>query len=777
DIVNQLNWGRTLIESPDDMLRLAELNLRAGKKAKASTAYQPALRYFTMGTEILPEGSWDSHHTLTFALYLKRCECESLTTHFDEAEALLTHMLSHTASSLEQAEIYTIGIAQYTMISRHEEALEMGRDALKLFDIELPGHDVQTAAQREFEDVRFNLGERDIADLIDLPMMTDPEQQESIKLLMYLVPPSYVKLKNLALFTFITARAINITIKFGNTREMPFVYGIYGVILRTLFGEYDMGDEFGKLGIRLSEKLNDTAQKCRAVYIAANYLNHWRMPVASSVPLARQAFRYALESGELQMAGYTFNAILRTLTLKGEELGTLRQQVERAQQFATKTKNDYLRDLCTPWQQFIRNLQGRTHNTRTLNDRSFVEQQFLNGVGKVSATGGSFYTLKLQTLYLYDHYADALSLLTEAEQSFVSTICNLSVVDQNFYASLTFSALYPLTDVATQGTYREQLSARQQQMQRWAEDCPENFLHKYLLVEAEIARIEGRHWDALTFYRKAIEAARHHEFLRDDALANELLAKFWLAQGDEKLAGLYMIEAHYGYQLWGASGKVNDLEEKYPQLFVNRSEKARNRDSRVTTIHHTTETGNASGTALDFATVMKASHAISGEIVLDTLLTKLMTIVIENAGAQRGLLLLPHNGQWRIEAERDMHRQEPRILQSLPIAELHGSSESPLLSKAIVHYVIRTREALVLNNVCQQGNFMQDPYVQTHRPKSVLCLPLLNQGRLNGILYVENNLTPDAFSSGRVEVLTLLASQTAIALENARLYTTLEQQV
>ncbi|MCP4285868.1 MAG: hypothetical protein GY792_15670, partial [Gammaproteobacteria bacterium] len=201
DIVNQLNWGRTLIESPDDILRLAELNLHAGKRAKASTAYQPALRYFTIGTELLPEGSWDSHHTLTFTLHREWYECEYLTAHFDEAEALFTHILSHTASSLEQAEIYNIGIVQYTMISRDKEALEMGREALKLFGVELPEHNAQTAAQREFEDVRINLGARDIADLIDLPMMTDPEQQESIKLLMNLVPPSYVT-RDLVLFSF-----------------------------------------------------------------------------------------------------------------------------------------------------------------------------------------------------------------------------------------------------------------------------------------------------------------------------------------------------------------------------------------------------------------------------------------------------------------------------------------------------------------------------------------------------------------------------------------------
>ena len=244
DIVNQFNQGLSLIADPAEKLRLAELNLRAGRKAKMSTAHQPALEYFTTGTKLLPEESWESRHVLTFALYQERYECEYLTAHFDEAETLCARILSHTLSRREQAEIYNIGLVQYF---RYEEALEMGRDALKLLGIELPEHGVQTAAERELENVRINLGERRIADLVDLPMMMNPEKQQAVKLLMNLVPPSYTT-KKFALFTFITATAVNIAMKFGNTREMPFGYGTYGIILRTLFGEYDMGDEFGHRG-------------------------------------------------------------------------------------------------------------------------------------------------------------------------------------------------------------------------------------------------------------------------------------------------------------------------------------------------------------------------------------------------------------------------------------------------------------------------------------------------------------------------------------------------
>jgi len=652
------------------------------------------------------------------------------------------------------------------MLLRFEEALKMGRKALKLFGIDLPEQNVQAAAEQVVEENRNNLGKRNIADLVDLPMMTDPEKQQVVKLLMDLGTPSYLK-KNLALSTFLVAKAVNIAMTFGNTREMPFVYARYGVILRSLFGEYDMGDEFGKLGIQLSEKLNDAGQKCLVEFVTANFLNHWRMPVASSIPLARQAFRYGLESGKFLAAGYTFNVILRVLTLKGEELRTLCQQVEQAQQFATKTKHMYAHNLCTIWQQFIRNLQGRTRTTRTFSDHRFGEQHLLDGVGSVLAM--DFYTLKLQTLYLYEHYADALSLLTEAKQSFASTMCNVSVIDHNFYASLTFSALYPPADTETQGAYREQLGTRQQQMQRWAEDCPDNFLHKYLLVEAEIARIEGRQWEAVTLYRQAIEEARHHEFLRDETLGNELLAKFWLAQGDEKLASVYMTEAHYGYQLWGATGKVKDLEEKYLDLLAKRLEITEPLDSRHADLPSLKE--GYSDESLDFATTMKASHAIAGEIVLDSLLSKMMKIVIENAGAQTGYLILEKSGHWVIEAEGAIDSTDVKVLQSLSI------DQSDDVSTHIIHYVAHTQDRVVLHDATNEGNFTRDPHIVIRKPKSILCLPLLHRSKLSGILYLENNLTVGAFTPKRLEVLNVLSSQMAISIENATLYNDLEQRV
>jgi len=613
DIVNHLNAGRILFDHQEDRIRLAELNLQAGKKAKSSTAYHPALRYFTIGTELLPEDCWESHYELTFALYRERYECEYLTAYFEEAEELFTLILAHARTNIEKAEIYNIRIVQYAMITKNEEAIEMGRDVLKLFGMELPEHDVQIAAKKELEEIPGNLGERTIADLIHLPIMTDQNPKECIKLLTNLISPAHQSHPDLLSFT--SARMVNLALQSGTTQEVPFSYVTYGNTLGSGLGDYQTGYKFGKLGIQLSEQFNNAAQKCRAFTFFVNLVNHWRMPVKSNLPLARQAFQYGLESGELLYAGYAFFALINSRILKGDELGGVFEELEKAIQFVNRTKNKIAFYLLAGYRQLILNLQGRTTSTQTFNDHNFDEVRFLEDAKKSPTVICRFYVFKLQALYLYEQYVEALRMAREAETMRTYLRGLLPVVEYNFYSSLTLSALYPTSNEEEQQLYRKQLQTNQTQMKIWADNCPENFRHKYLLVEAEIARIEGRKWDAVEFCRKAIEEARKHEFIHNEALGNELMAKFWLDQGEEKLARVYMLEAHHGYQRWGAKGKVKDLEERYPQLFT--------RTHPIDTLTKTDTppyTESYLGETLDLSTVLKASHAISGEIVLEKLL-------------------------------------------------------------------------------------------------------------------------------------------------------------
>jgi class 3 adenylate cyclase/GAF domain-containing protein len=345
--------------------------------------------------------------------------------------------------------------------------------------------------------------------------------------------------------------------------------------------------------------------------------------------------------------------------------------------------------------------------------------------------------------------------------------------EQYLSYSLILGALYPIASSSQQKDYGEILKTNQQKMKIWADNCPENFLHKYLLVEAEIARISGKEIEAAwELYDRAIASARENGYIQNEALGNELAAKFWLGKGKEEIAQLYMKKAHYSYQLWGAKRKVEDLEEKYPQLLPKSS--AAKSITFTRTVPSSTSTSTQSGEALDLATVIKASQAISGEIVLDKLLTSLMRILIENAGAQCGYLILETEGKLRIKASGSVSSDTITVLQSTPIESVGAQGVAPL-PVSIINYVARTCKSVVLNDATHEGNFTNEPYIKKHQPKSILCFPLQHQGKLAGIIYLENNLTTEAFTSDRIELLNLLSSQAAISIENARLYNNLTE--
>ncbi|MCL6750176.1 GAF domain-containing protein, partial [Nostoc sp. CCCryo 231-06] len=306
----------------------------------------------------------------------------------------------------------------------------------------------------------------------------------------------------------------------------------------------------------------------------------------------------------------------------------------------------------------------------------------------------------------------------------------------------------------------------QEKMKRWSHHAPMNHLHKYHLVQAETARVLGQLFEAEEFYEQAIIEAKDNEYLQEEALAYELAAKHYLARGREKIAQTYMKEAHYCYDRWGATAKVKDLETRYPQLFPQSSGMA------FVPIPKTSKTtSNTSPIAFDLAAVMKAAQAISSEIELDKLLSSLMEILIENAGAQTGFLILENSGEWIIEASCELNYDDSesvhttQVLQSIPTTNQ--------LPESIINYVIRTHESVILNDATYEGNFINEPYIQHHQSQSILCLPMLNQGKLIGVLYLENQLATGAFTPERSQILHLLSTQAAIAIENARLYSEL----
>ncbi|MEG4026081.1 ATP-binding sensor histidine kinase [Microcoleus sp. S13C4] len=765
EIADHLNSGRNLIIDDNEKTELAILNLTAARKAKDATAYAAARDYLKFGREILPGDIWQDSYELAFTFHKELAEAEYLNGNFEESEALIELAFARAKSELEKAELYNILIVQYTLLSKYESAVQSGLKALQLLGINLAEDNLSAAVNAEMAAAKANLANQEIASLINAEKMKDPAQQMAMKLLGNMGPLTFFSSQELWKLTVI--KAINLSLKYGFVAGGSYCYSCYGIILNSILGDYQSAYEFGRLALTLSENSNNLSQNCQDSVIFANYLNCWVRPLKTTAEINNEGYKVGLQSGNLQWTGY--NRMFQTITyfFQGMNLNNLLEDIGKSLHFCEQTKNLWAIDIIVANKIAILNLMGE--------EDEVSEKQHLENFQsrKSMAALCEFYVLKAQTLYLYGLYSEALESSNSAAELIDYLMGHISSAHHNFYRCLILTALYPEVSESEQKDYWQQLEANQKQIKIWADNCSESFAHKFLLVAAEMARISGRDLEAMDLYDRAIAEAREQDFIQNEALAAELAAKFWLAKDKEEFAQIYLTKAHYGYQYWGAQRKVESLEEKYPQLIARTSGKT----TTQTKVNRTTTatTSNNLADTLDLTTVMKASQAISGEIVLSRLLERLMKIAIENAGAQKGFLILEKAGNWAIEAEGSVKEDEVSVLRSLPLNPTAASGGTPLLASAIANYVIRTQENVVLNNATQEGQFTRDPYIAATQPKSILCTPLLHQGKLTGLLYLENNLTEGAFTTDRLELLKLLSAQIAISIENAQLYKNLQE--
>ncbi|HEY9613331.1 hybrid sensor histidine kinase/response regulator, partial [Allocoleopsis sp.] len=769
EIVDHLNVGRELIRDEAEFVDLGRLNLEAGKKAKASTAYAAALaQYFTPGIEVLPGDTWKTHYDLTFNLYREKSECEYLCGNFDKAEELFNLILNQAKSNLDRAEIHNIRFALYDNRGQYVEALRITSEALKTFGVSLPTtnkSEILSSLEFELQVYRSNLERIKIASLVNAPEITNPEIRACMKLLRDMTGPAYFTDQDLAALTAL--KMVNLSIEHGNSEVSAHGYSFWGLIVGPRLVDYEAGYEFGQLAVRLTEQFNNVNLACRVFTAFGGLISPWRSHIKESLTILRKGYLAGIETGDVYATYSSYNLILQRLIV-ADNLNSILEESNKHLDFLKQIKNYVFAGVQQMYKSFIFNLQGLTQNKFSLSDEKFEEVQCIQMLQENLCLPGvaTYNIFKIQILFLYEDYENALNRTRESQETVVFVSGVPIQAEYYFYYSLSLTALYPTSSNEKQKEYREALETNQQKMKIWADNCPENFLHKYLLVEAEITRVSGQEIEAIELYDRAIASARENGYIQNEALGNELAAKFWLGKGKEEFAQLYMKKAHYGYQLWGAKRKVEDLEEKYPQL-VAKSSGVRSITDTSTATTRITSTGTA--VALDLATVMKASQAMSGEIVLDKLLASLMIILIENVGAQCGYLLLATEGKLRIEASGSVNSDTITVLQSIPI------ESDRRVSLTIINYVARTCESVVLNDATYEGNFTNDPYIKQHQPKSILCVPLINQGKLTSIVYLENNLTTGAFTPDRLEVLKILSSSAAISIENARLYTDLAE--
>jgi PAS domain S-box-containing protein len=755
DVANQFNRGAALLIDHDEKVHVATIDLSAGRKAKASAAYASARGYFSTGMALLDEADWGSQHELTFSLWIERAECELLSGDFEEAEQLIMELLKRGASNVEFADASCLRIDLHKLKGELPEAVDSALTCLRLFGIDLPAHPTWEQVQAEYETVWQSLNGRPIESLIDLPIMTDPELQAAMQVLSVVTPASFFS--NIHLFCLLVCRMANLSVQHGVSGASAHGYAQLGNIVCPVFHRYSERYRFAKLACDLVEKHGFIAYQAKA-YDAMGIATQWTQSITTAIDFMWAAFRAAIEAGDLTYACYAMYLLVPDLLVRNDPLDAVWRESEMALEFVRKAGFRDVADIIRSQQRFIATMQGRTATFSTFSDAQFDGATFEAQLtaDRMAMTACHYWVVKLKARFLSGDYAEALAAADKAKGLLWAIAAQIQLLDYYYYAALTVAALHEKGNADEQTGWRDLLTAHREQLREWAENYPPTFADKHLLVLAEIARVEGRAFDAMQLYEQAIQSARENGFVQNEALAHEVAAWFYLARGFETIAHTYLRKARNCYDRWGALGKVKQLDERYPHL---REE----RDSTSTTATVGTPVGQ-----LDVATVVKTSQALSSEILLPKLIERLMRIVVEHAGAERGLLILLREDELRIEAEATTGQGGARVH-----VRQKGITPSDLPQSAL-HYVIRTRERVLLDDASAGSLYSEDEYVRQRRPRSVLCLPIVKQTKLVGAFYLENNLTPGAFTSDRIPVLELLASQAAISLENASLYSDLQ---
>ncbi|WP_246703814.1 serine/threonine-protein kinase PknK [Rhizobium sp. SEMIA 4085] len=636
EIVSQLNRGAALITSAEEREQLAKFNLLAGRRAKASTAYASALNYFVAGTTLLPEDAWERQQQLAFALELNRAECEFLIGALADAEERLALLSNCAVCTDDQAAVACLRIDLYAALGQTSRSAAVGLDSLRQhLGIDWSPHPADEEVQREYGRIWSQLGSRAIEELIDLPLMSDPASSATLDILTRLVGAVWHTDANLACMAI--CLAVNLSLERGNSDGSCYHYVSLGYIAGPRFGDYAAGFRFGRLGCQLVEERELKRFQARTYKDFGAHVIPWTRHVRTARDILRRALEIANQSGDLTFAGYSYASLNSNLLAAGDPLVEVHRQAEIGLTFARKVRFQFVIDLASAQLGLVRTLRGLTRKFGSFDDDGFdeteIERRFSDDPNLILAET-CYFVRKLQARFFAGDYEAAVDASLRAQRLPWTSVSHFEETpEHHFYGALARAACCDSPVAEQRARHTEALVAHHRQLQIYAKHCPENFENRAALVGAEIARLEGRDIDAVRLYEQAIRSARANGFIHHEALAYELAARFYAQGGFEDFTRLYLRNARGCYLRWGADGKVRQLDQLYPDLRGEERAPA------------PTSTIGAPIEQLDLATVIKISQAVSGEIVLQKLIDTVLRTAVEQAGAERGLLILPPGGQ------------------------------------------------------------------------------------------------------------------------------------
>ncbi len=774
DIVNQLNQGRDVVADAVERREMVRLNHLAGNKAKAAAAYTPALTYYKTGVEMTEADCWENDYQSSLELFSDAAEAAYLCNRFDQIDAYRAPVLKNAQSVIDRIKVYEVGIMAYIAQNKFQRAIKMGIVILNDLGVHLPKKANKRQILVGLARLKTAVPKRRIETLIDLPEMTDPAMIAAMRILMKIGPAAYIS--DPLLLPLIHIKRLTLALRYGNMPLSADVYVCIGIILCGVVGDIEAGCRFGELALRVFERYNAQEYKARLDLAYNGFIRHWKAHVNTTLAPLKEGWQSGLETGDLEYAVFCITFYGHHAYLVGRNLALLKKEIASFIEPITRLRQE----LSITWLnklmlQIVVNLTESTEEAWVLDGDHFNEKEALELFQKVRNRTAlfDFYYSKLIMCNRFEEYEQALDCARKARQYADGAVATVYVGALTFYDSLTMLALYHQVDKAKQKKFRRQVRANQKKMKKWAHYAPDNYLHKWTLVQAESARINNAYETAAKNYDKAIKMAEAQEYINDQALALELAGKFYLANNHFIIAKAYLREAHYTYQKWGADAKALWLEKKYAQFFYSRPESGKALLSD-TLIRMTSTIKNRGQTAslFDLESIMQASQAISGEIILSELINKMMHIVIENSGAEKAIFIGENQGSFFIEAEAAAQADQTALMAKIPVQSPQAAQKMPV---SIINYVTRTFKDVVIDDALATEPFNKDFYIIDNSLKSVLCTPLIGRGKLKGVLYLENNLMAAAFTPERVRIMQMLASQVAISVENAVFYNSLKE--
>lgn len=748
ELVNHLNDGKDLISDQEQRNQLAALNLIAGQKASSAIAYEPSARYFDFGLELLANDCWEQQYDLTLSLYEGAIDVECINANFRRSQSLINLALPHTKTLLDRIRIYKLQIQLEIAQGNSAASIETALKALLLLDIRIPTQDAEIESYIAQLQQKLVFQPNDVAALANLPVMSDANKQAAVEILNTMPGPVYIARPQLFMPMMLTMTLLSV--EYGNWIPSSFAYCLFGFMNAAIFDNIDTGYEFGQLSLKVLEQFNDKTLYPHVLKVYGSHVHFIKNSLRSTLKFLQVSVERAMEVGNLEFVGYGTSEYVMYRFFSGENLEIVNQKALPYVELVSRAKQElgiyYIRIA----RQVVLNFIGLADDLLVLTGDSFNEATMLPSVaaGNWQTLLCCFYLFKLMLAYRFGDCEQASIHAKSTAANLQAVVGMMMMYEYIFYDSLTLLQC----DLENREVL-PQVQANQAILKQKADYAPMNFQHKYELVEAEIARVTGQTLIAMNAYDASIQSAKNHEFTQDEALANELAAKFYLGINKPKIAAAYLNDAYLGYISWGSQPLAENLLTRYPDLL--------RQYTRASTASTTSSTTAA---WLDLSTVVKASQAIASELRIKNLLNRLIAIVIENAAAQRGFLIAEKAGEFTIVAAGTIDQNS-----------IISASNQTQLPNSILNYVVRTRESIVLNHATQEGIFINDPYIREYQPKSVLCTPIIHQGQLKNLLYLENYITTGAFTVERLEILKLLSAQIAVSLENSQLYENLAQ--